>query len=156
MESRESSVSGYRIVFLSLTVFPLVYLLLLSLLSSTSRVASQPDSTFDTLLPVLLLLIAPIEIGIAFLYFIPRALVYTERDPTKENLGSSFGLMVIAFVLLESVGIYGLLIGLLHIFVTGTFTFLYPSIFIGISFLASLYAYVTYVPRLLDFAEIHF
>lgn len=133
-------------IAITLTLFPIVYLLLLFFLSS-SQVEPAPDPALDTFLPIMIAIVALTDFALAFFVFLPKVDATVVQNAIKENAKKAFSYLLIAFVLLEAIAIFGLLIGILQIFVTGNFNLPIPALFIGISFLLCLYVYMTYVPK---------
>ncbi|RMG28765.1 MAG: hypothetical protein D6732_18435 [Methanobacteriota archaeon] len=146
-QDRPLSSRNIRIIFLILTFFPVIYLILLFVFSSTETETS-PDPTFDTILPIGWAIISVVDILLAFFIFLPKFNALMQKDATMRNAREAFSHLMIVSTLLEAIGVFGLIIGIMQIFVTGTFAFPIPSLFIVISFLFCLYIYMTYVPRL--------
>lgn len=67
---------------------------------------------FITILPILMAIVAGIELVIVQKIFLPKAY-------QADNAGDAFLNMLISSVMVEAVGIYGLLIGLLDLFALG-------------------------------------
>lgn len=145
------SPQGVKVVALSLTLAPIVYLVILFLLSSMEMQGDpQPEAAFDTILPIAFAVVAVADFFIAYLFFLPKVIEATKGEPTKKNAQTAFSFLLISYTLVEAIGIFGLLIGILQIFVTANFQIIVPSLFIVTSFLLCLYLYMTYVPPLLN------
>ena len=82
---------------------------MLLLLEMTAGDFSGSSSNLTDMLFYLFILLALLDIGLAYRVFLPRALA-------SENPNEAFSLFLIPSILCETSGIYGLVIGLMQLF----------------------------------------
>lgn len=100
-----------KMVFWILALFPIIYLGILFLLDTmTFDANAEPaDLPFD-LLVIVLAIISLIEIAFVMMGIIPSL-------SNKENIDEKYGSLLMGSTLYQAIAIYGLLLGILQIFV---------------------------------------
>ncbi len=150
MESKQN----IKTIAAILTFVPLVYIVLLAFIEGIVPMSHpQPDTLLEIWIPVILAVVSLFDAELAFQLFFKNAIKATTKEPNEKNFAKARSNAIIGFVLIESVAMYGFLIGIIQLFVTQTFNMTIPLTFMTISFLLSLYAYLTYVPKLSEFIQ---
>lgn len=104
----EKEMNSVLIILYVLIFANIVYIFLLFMLDMTATNLTGSKSNLTESLFLAFILLAIIDIGLAFRVFIPRAL-------TSENPYTAFPLFLIPIILCETSGIFGLVLGILQL-----------------------------------------
>lgn len=140
-----------RTIYYTLTLFPLVYILLLVLIQEFALDADltvESDPVFRTFLPVVFSVFAVIEIALAYMVFLPMF-------EKVEKFEQAFGTSLLPVILIEAIAIFGLFIGLLQGFAdNGVIDWLFPLFLNGLSLLVNFNLVSRHImPRMTILAE---
>jgi len=105
----EKDMNTILLIFYILLFANIMYIIMLLLLEMTAGDFTGSSSNLTDMLFYLFILLAIVDVGLAFRVFIPRALA-------SENPNDAFSLFLIPLILCETSGIYGLVIGLMQLF----------------------------------------